>query len=149
MQTHHFSRAGRAAVLTIVLVLTATAAAAQGSQQAQIGGDGELLGGNTALRIGVLGISAQMLAGADATARGLAPGSEGAIVARVGRATAGARAGLRAGDIIVAVNGERLGPGRDLRAVMADLTPAVEFELRVIRGGEEQTVDVSLVSPAG
>jgi hypothetical protein len=45
-------------------------------------------------------------------------------------------AGLEAGDVIVAVDGEPLGPGRDLAALLGEWAPGDEVTLGVMDGGE-------------
>ena len=67
------------------------------------------------VRRGSLGIDTQDLDDRLAASLGLPAGSRGAVVTRVHADSAGADAGLRAGDVIVAANGERIADGESLR----------------------------------
>jgi len=87
------------------------------------------------------------------------PVDTGVLVERVDEDTAAARAGLRAGtedvvvsgqsfrmggDLIVAVDGQRISSGDDLRQAVAAAKPGDEMELRLYRGDDERTVTVTL-----
>lgn len=68
------------------------------------------------------------------------PGAPGPVVARVRAATPAARAGIRRGDVILAINGE---PATSLRAVvqrMRGTEPGAVLEIRLLRGDRELTV---------
>src|SRR5690606_18564908 len=67
------------------------------------------------VRRGSLGIDTQDLDDRLAASLGLPAGSRGAVVTRVHADSPGADAGLRAGDVIVAANGERIADGESLR----------------------------------
>lgn len=67
------------------------------------------------VRRGSLGIDTQDLDDRLAASLGLPAGSRGAVVTRVHADSAGAAAGLRVGDVIVAANGERIADGEALR----------------------------------
>ncbi len=58
--------------------------------------------------------------------------------------TAAARAGLRDGDIITAVNGQRLDGNVSLRQLLLQYQPGDTIELTILRDGQEQTVSVTL-----
>ena len=143
-----FSRVSRrATIAAAAVVLGAPPAGAQGVMGGPVDRPGAL-GLNPALRVSFLGATARALGEADAIARGLDPGVRGAVVLTLTPGGAGARSGLRAGDIITAVDGRPVGPDSDVRALIADAQPTVELTLTVIRNGEEQTIDVSLLAPA-
>ena len=67
------------------------------------------------VRRGSLGIDTQDLDDRLAASLGLPAGSRGAVVTRVQTGSAGAEAGLRPGDVIVAANGQRIDDGETLR----------------------------------
>ncbi len=69
--------------------------------------------------------------------------------AEVQEATAGgpaARAGLRAGDLIVTVAGERIADPDDVAAAIQDRRPGESVEIEVRRDGELRTLDVELTA---
>jgi serine protease Do len=72
------------------------------------------------------------------------PGTEGALVSQVADDTPAARAGLKVGDFIVAVNGKNIKNTNELRNIVAHLDPTKAYPLRVHRGGKEITVNVTL-----
>ncbi len=58
--------------------------------------------------------------------------------------TAAAKAGLREGDIITAVNDQRLDANTSLRQVLLQYRPGDTVELTILRNGQEQKVTVTL-----
>ncbi len=87
------------------------------------------------------------------------PVDTGVLVERVGENTPAERAGLKpgtsdvivkgesyrlGGDVIVAVDGERVASLEQLRDVLSSLKPGETVELGVFRGDERQTVEVKL-----
>jgi S1-C subfamily serine protease len=70
--------------------------------------------------------------------------SRGAVVDSVQEGTGAADAGMRPGDIIVAVDGEALATMSELVAEVRRRAPGDELTLTVIRDGEELDVDVVL-----
>jgi S1-C subfamily serine protease len=87
------------------------------------------------------------------------PVEQGLLVQSVDPGGAAARAGLRGGnrrvvvagesfvlggDVILSVDGERIGTLRDLRAAVAAHRPGERVRLRVLRGERRRTVDVTL-----
>jgi 2-alkenal reductase len=58
--------------------------------------------------------------------------------------TAAAKAGLREGDIIVAVNDQRLDGNVSLRQLLLQYRPGDTVELTILRDGQEQKVSVTL-----
>jgi len=71
-----------------------------------------------------------------------APG--GALVREATAGGPAARAGIRAGDLIVTVDGERIGAPDDVATAIADLEPGDAVAIEVRRGGELETLDVAL-----
>ncbi|CAH7353082.1 periplasmic serine endoprotease DegP [Vibrio chagasii] len=70
--------------------------------------------------------------------------SKGAFVSQVVPDSAADDAGLKAGDIIVSINGKRIDTFSELRAKVATLGAGKEIELGVVRDGKNKTFDVTL-----
>lgn len=56
------------------------------------------------------------------------------------------KAGIKDGDIIVAVNGTDIGPNASLSSLISQYQPGDEVELKIMRDGDERTVDVTLAT---
>ncbi len=69
---------------------------------------------------------------------------DGALVARVAPNSPARQAGLQQGDIIVAVNGEKVGQERSLAEVLSKSKVGDEVTLTIRRDGKEQTLNVKL-----
>jgi serine protease Do len=94
-------------------------------------------------RHGTLGVSAQELDASLAMAFGLAsPG--GALLAQVEDGGAAAQAGLRAGDLVLAIAGRQVFDCADFSAAVAAHLPGERLELQVWRSGVRQAVGVVL-----
>ncbi|MCC4817783.1 serine endoprotease DegQ [Vibrio lentus] len=70
--------------------------------------------------------------------------SKGAFVSQVVPDSAADKAGLKAGDIIVSINGKRIDTFSELRAKVATLGAGKQIELGVIRDGKSKNFDVTL-----
>ncbi|MDB5569052.1 MAG: htrA [Hyphomicrobiales bacterium] len=70
--------------------------------------------------------------------------NKGALVADTQPDTPAAKAGVKSGDVIVAVNGERIDTARDLSRKIAALGPQKNVELTYLRNGREATATVTL-----
>jgi serine protease Do len=68
----------------------------------------------------------------------------GALVARVEPGSPADEAGLRRGDIIVALDGKEIRSSGDLYAALRDYQPGDEVSVAVVRDGERRTFDVTL-----
>jgi putative serine protease PepD len=67
--------------------------------------------------------------------------------AQIAEATAGGpaeRAGLRAGDVVVEVDGEEVQSPDDVASAINDDKPGDKVDVKVQRGGSEQTISVTL-----
>jgi len=73
-----------------------------------------------------------------------APGTLGALVTRVHEDTPAEEAGLRAGDIVTAVDGRQIADNRALSEAIAALDPGAETELTLWRDGAERKLTVEL-----
>ncbi len=70
--------------------------------------------------------------------------TRGALVSNVDEGSAAARAGLRQGDVIVGVDGEKVSDGNALRNRIASTKPGSKVALEIIRNGSTQTVQATL-----
>ncbi|MCX2757500.1 Do family serine endopeptidase [Vibrio sp. Sgm 22] len=70
--------------------------------------------------------------------------SKGAFVSQIVPDSAADKAGLKAGDIIVSINGKRIDTFSELRAKVATLGAGKQIELGVVRDGNSKTFDVTL-----
>ncbi|CAM2944444.1 Do family serine endopeptidase [Vibrio mytili] len=70
--------------------------------------------------------------------------SKGAFIGQVVPDSAADKAGLKAGDIIVSVNGKPISTFSELRAKVATLGAGKEITLGVVRDGKNKTFDVTL-----
>jgi putative serine protease PepD len=75
-----------------------------------------------------------------------AAGNGGAVVREVTAGGPAARAGVRTGDVIVAVAGERIADPDDVAAAIQDRRPGESVEVEVRRNGEARTLDVQLTA---
>ncbi|WP_232203520.1 S1C family serine protease [Rubrobacter xylanophilus] len=70
--------------------------------------------------------------------------TSGALVARVEPGSPADEAGLRRGDIIVALDGTEIRSSGDLYSALRDYRPGDEVRLTVVRNGERQRIEVTL-----
>ena len=75
-----------------------------------------------------------------------AEGNGGAVVREATAGGPAARAGLRAGDVIVSVDGERIGDPDDVAAAIRDRRPGVSVDVEVRRDGELRTLQIELTA---
>lgn len=69
---------------------------------------------------------------------------EGLLVLAVERGTPASRAGLQQGDVVTAIEGERLHNTRELRAILDRHKPGDTLRLTIVRSGKQSTVAVTL-----
>ncbi|HSK99299.1 MAG TPA: trypsin-like peptidase domain-containing protein [Rubrobacteraceae bacterium] len=72
------------------------------------------------------------------------PVQAGALVSEVESGSAADEAGVRSGDVIVALGDAPIESTGDLLGALRDYQPGDSAELTIVRDGEEQTVDVTL-----
>ena len=71
----------------------------------------------------------------------------GALITEVESGTPADKAGLKADDLVTAVDGRKVTSMIDLVARVTTHTPGESVKLTIVRGGNEQTVDVTLGTP--
>ncbi|MDM7924380.1 MAG: PDZ domain-containing protein [Pyrinomonadaceae bacterium] len=98
---------------------------------------------NGRVRRGMLGVNIQTLTEELAEAMEIKDAS-GVIVSGVRPGSAAEKAGLRRGDVITAVNGEKIADGNVLRNKIAGTLPGTEVKLTIQREGGTQEVSVVL-----
>ena len=72
------------------------------------------------------------------------PGQNGALVGDVMADTPAAKAGLKSGDVITAINGKAIADAHDLQLTVSQLAPGTAATLKIIRNGFNKTVTVTL-----
>jgi S1-C subfamily serine protease len=90
-----------------------------------------------------LGVTIQDLTPALAEAMGVS-GSGGAVVANIAPQSAGARAGLKDGDVIIALDGVPLTSSAQLRNEIGQRQPGTVVRLTCLRDGRQQTTTATL-----
>lgn len=94
---------------------------------------------------GYLGVGIQPVDENIAAALGL-PKDQGEIIGRVEPDGPGAKAGLRPGDVVTAINGEAVTPQRTLSSLVAGATPGSTIRMDVIRAGKRQTISATVAT---
>ncbi|RUO50203.1 serine endoprotease DegQ [Pseudidiomarina aquimaris] len=95
------------------------------------------------VRRGVLGVRGNDLTADIAKALNL-DANQGAFIAEVVPDSAAAEAGMQSGDVIIAVNGEKIRSFADLSARVKTLGVGKPFDVTVLRDGDERTFEVTL-----
>ncbi|MDX2283471.1 MAG: Do family serine endopeptidase [Bacteroidia bacterium] len=97
---------------------------------------------------GYLGVTIRSLDGNLAKEKGLRQ-TEGVLIDSVGRGSAAADAGIRAGDVVTAVNGKTVRSASELQAIVGAQRPGDKVTLSVSRDGSSREVAVTLKNQAG
>ena len=92
---------------------------------------------------GYLGIHIENVTPALAKSFGLQQ-STGALIGDVSADGPAAKAGLKRGDVITQLNGEKVDGSNDLRLRVSQTAPGTAVQLKVIRDGQSQTFNVTL-----
>jgi serine protease Do len=92
---------------------------------------------------GYIGVEAQQISPAMSHALHL-PQDKGALIAGVQSDSPASRAGLQPGDVIEAVNGQKIGDPRDLAVQVAEVKPGDQAKLDVLHNGQNETIDVTV-----
>jgi serine protease Do len=97
---------------------------------------------------GWLGVYIQPLTPETAESLGIS-GRRGALVSDVTSGGPAEKAGIRSGDVIVGFDGKEIRDEHDLPQVVATTKPGKTADVRLIRGGKETTVAVTIAEMAG
>lgn len=92
---------------------------------------------------GMLGINIQNLTDDMSKALGIST-TEGVLISGVQSGSAAEKAGLKRGDVITAINGEKVEDRNVLRNKVAGTQPGVEIKLTILRDGKEQEIAATL-----
>jgi len=98
---------------------------------------------NGVVHHGYLGISLNDVTPANASFFNLKTFT-GAIVAQVTPDSPASRAGLKNGDVIDTLNGEKIENGSALQVAVSEVAPGTTIELGVLRNGSSQTINVKV-----
>ena len=99
----------------------------------------KLMKGTTIAR-GYLGVGVQPLSDDLAGSFGL-PKNQGELVGRIEPGQAADKAGLKAGDIVLRVNGKPVTPDQSLSYLVANVTPGSRIPLDIVRQGRPMTIN--------
>ncbi len=94
-----------------------------------------------------LGVKVQPVSAEIADSLGM-KSHEGAIVDQPMAGSPAAKAGIKAGDVITAVNGKKIKSARDLARTIGMMAPQSTAKLSVLQDGKEKTVTVTLAKLA-
>ncbi|HEX8665394.1 MAG TPA: Do family serine endopeptidase [Beijerinckiaceae bacterium] len=97
---------------------------------------------------GYLGVSIQPVTKDLAEGLGLTA-DKGALVSGAQDGTPAAKAGLKSGDVIVAVNGEKVADARELTRRIGAMKPGAKAEITYLRDGKERTAVIELAPQPG
>jgi serine protease Do len=92
---------------------------------------------------GWLGVKIQNVDEDTAASLGLGE-AKGALVSEVTTPGPAAEAGLKSGDAILSVNGQKVSDSRDLARQVAGFSPGSKVDVRILRGQKEQNISVKL-----
>ena len=70
--------------------------------------------------------------------------ASGAVVAQVSPDSPASKAGLKQGDVITKLNGEKLANGSALQVAVSEMTPGTKAELGIVRDGKSMTLDLTV-----
>jgi len=70
--------------------------------------------------------------------------ARGALVAEPQSGSPAQKAGIKAGDVIISVNGEAVADARNLARRISSMTPGTSIKLGIVRGGKEDTLTLTL-----
>lgn len=98
---------------------------------------------NGKVRRGMLGIDIQNITSDIADNLDLKD-AKGVLVSNVRKDSAAEKAGVKRGDLVTAINGEKVDDGNALRNKVAGTQPGSEITLTIIRNGKEQAIKATL-----
>ncbi|MDP2121757.1 MAG: Do family serine endopeptidase [Hoeflea sp.] len=100
---------------------------------------------NGSVERGWLGVQIQPVTSDIAESLGLA-GSNGALVAEPQKGTPAEKAGIKAGDVVTAVDGDTVKGPRELAKMIAAMDPGKTVDITIWRNGKSETLKVELGS---
>lgn len=92
---------------------------------------------------GWIGVNIQPVTKDIADSMGL-KNTDGALVAEPAPNSPAVKAGIKSGDVIVAVNGEKIANARELTRRIGGMSPGNSVKLTLLQGGSEKTVNLTL-----
>ncbi|MBX3477946.1 MAG: trypsin-like peptidase domain-containing protein [Brevundimonas sp.] len=95
-----------------------------------------------AIQRGYIGVTVGTFSREMAEGMGLPADQRGAFINDVNPGGPGERGGLRAGDVVTAINGQRVNSNTDLTRQVAQVAPGQTLRLDVLRDGRRQTVTI-------
>jgi Do/DeqQ family serine protease len=96
------------------------------------------------VRRGLLGVSVQDLTPSLAEAFGIKEATRGVIIAEVVPGSAAEAAGLQAGDVVLALDGEPVARAAAIRNRVGMLRVGEKVQIRILRDGKEQTITATI-----
>ncbi len=93
---------------------------------------------------GYLGVSIQDLTPELAQQFKLPPNTTGALVGEVTPDSPAAKAGLKSGDVITAINGQLVKDSQSLQMLISNMRPGTKVQITVLRDGKQQTFTPTL-----
>src|SRR5881398_1803181 len=94
---------------------------------------------------GYIGASVQTLTPELAEAMKLKGQPTGALVSEVTPRSPSEKAGMKTGDVIIAVNGKKISDARELRLMIGSMAPGTKVQIEVNREGQSKNINVELV----
>jgi len=95
---------------------------------------------------GYLGVATQPVTAAIAGSMGLGPDTHGALIAGVEPDSPAAKAGMQPGDVVQSVGGTPIENPHALAQTVASIKPGEQTDVAVLRGGEKDTLHVTVAS---
>jgi len=92
---------------------------------------------------GWMGVSIQNLTPELAKSLGIKE-TEGALISGVEKDSPADKAGLKRGDLVVALNGKKVIDATGLRNMVAAMAPGTKIDVKIVREGKDQTVPMTL-----
>jgi serine protease Do len=93
---------------------------------------------------GYLGVTPSVITPEDGEALGLPKNIRGIAVDEVPKGTPAEKAGLKVGDVIVALDGKPITTVAEMRLMIAQMAPDTKVKLKIYRKGKEQTIEATL-----
>jgi serine protease Do len=98
---------------------------------------------------GYLGVAAQEISPQMASALGLSssePDKDGALIAAISPGSPAEKAGLKPGDVITAVNGQKVTNPSDLASDVANVDPNADAQVTYLRNGQSHNLSIAVTT---